>query len=49
VIGSKDVLTPEGYDAILADLRQKNKRLVIHNSRLQTKFQRLKQKEKESL
>jgi hypothetical protein len=49
VIGSKDVMTPEDYEAIIADLRQKNQRLVIQNSRLQTKVQKLKQKAKETL
>jgi hypothetical protein len=49
VIGSKDVLTPEDYEAIIADLRQQNQILVIHNSILQTKVQKMKHKAKENL
>jgi hypothetical protein len=43
------VLTPEYYEAIIADLGQQNQRLVISNSKLQTKVVNLKQKAKETL
>jgi hypothetical protein len=42
-------MTPEYYEAIIADLRKQNQNLVIKNSRLKTKVQKLKKKEKESL
>ena len=49
VIGNTDVLTLEYYEAIIAYLRQQNKKLVVQNSILWAKVQKLKHKAKETL
>jgi hypothetical protein len=49
VFGNKYVPRLEEYEAIIVDLRHKNQRPVIHNSRLQAKVQKLKHKSEETL